>query len=71
MSDGGEIRTPRLILRAPRADDAAAIAALANDWDVVRQTASLPFPYTEADARIFIDGGAGLQLLLKLPHDAH
>src|SRR5438876_11626931 len=45
-----ELKTPRLALRAPRADDAPRLAALANDLDVARMTTSLPHPYTLADA---------------------
>lgn len=49
------IRTPRLLLRPLRPADAAAVAALMNDWDVVRMTGTLPFPYRIGDAYRFID----------------
>ncbi len=39
-----ELRSRRLRLRAPRPDDAPRIAELANDFDVVRMTSSMPFP---------------------------
>lgn len=46
--------TKRLLLREPELSDAPAIAALMNDWDVVKNLASAPFPYLEAHARDFI-----------------
>jgi RimJ/RimL family protein N-acetyltransferase len=48
------LETPRLKLRAPRREDAAAIAALANDLRVAANTARLPHPYAIADAEEFI-----------------
>jgi RimJ/RimL family protein N-acetyltransferase len=44
----------RLVLRPPGAQDIARIVMLADNWDVARQTARLPFPYTPADAEAFI-----------------
>ncbi|MEL6678888.1 MAG: GNAT family N-acetyltransferase [Pseudomonadota bacterium] len=56
------IRTRRLTLRVPVADDAARIADLANDPDVVRLLTTVPHPYTAADAAEFVakvaDSGA-------------
>ena len=49
-----ELSSRRLRLRAPRPDDAPRIAELANDFDVVRMTSSMPFPYTLADAEGFL-----------------
>jgi RimJ/RimL family protein N-acetyltransferase len=49
------LETPRLILRVPRREEAATIAALANDRRVVENMAQLPFPYTVRDAEQFID----------------
>jgi RimJ/RimL family protein N-acetyltransferase len=46
-----EIKTPRLALRSPRAEDAPRLAAIANDFDVARMTTSMPHPYTLADAQ--------------------
>jgi len=40
----------RLKLRPATAADAARIAALMNDWDVVRTLANVPYPYSLADA---------------------
>ena len=41
----GTLETARLRLRAPIEADAAEIARLVNDWEVVRFTAQIPFPY--------------------------
>jgi RimJ/RimL family protein N-acetyltransferase len=48
------LQTARLVLRAPRSDDASPIAQLANDLRVAAMTARLPHPYSEADAEQFI-----------------
>jgi RimJ/RimL family protein N-acetyltransferase len=48
------ITTERLRLREPGAADAAPLAVLADDFDVSRMTASVPFPYARADADAFI-----------------
>jgi hypothetical protein len=42
------IATSRLVLRAPRADDAARLAELANDYDIARMTIGMPHPYPRA-----------------------
>jgi RimJ/RimL family protein N-acetyltransferase len=44
------IETERLRLRRHRPADAAAIAALLDDWAVVRWLSEVPFPYTVRDA---------------------
>ena len=49
-----EVRTPRLTLRTPRAEDAVVIATRINDFDVVRNLSRVPFPYTLADAEGFL-----------------
>jgi 8-oxo-dGTP diphosphatase len=49
-----ELDTERLRLRALRLGDAASIAALVNDWEVVRYTTSIPYPYDVDMARTFI-----------------
>lgn len=46
--------TSRLILRPLNSGDAPALAALANNWNVARQTRRIPHPYSEADASEFI-----------------
>lgn len=48
-------RTPRLILRKLDPGDAALIQPLANNWEVVKQTTHLPFPYGAMEARGFVD----------------
>jgi RimJ/RimL family protein N-acetyltransferase len=48
------IETPRLVLRAPRPEDAEGIVALANDLRVAENTARLPHPYRVEDAEEFI-----------------
>jgi RimJ/RimL family protein N-acetyltransferase len=45
--------TPRLLLRPPWGEDAAAIVA-AMEWDIARMTSSMPWPYTLADAHAFL-----------------
>ena len=49
------IETDRLVLRAPRMDDAARIAALADDFDIARMTSRIPHPFRPRDAEIFLD----------------
>ncbi|MBI0434274.1 bifunctional GNAT family N-acetyltransferase/(deoxy)nucleoside triphosphate pyrophosphohydrolase [Roseomonas sp. KE0001] len=39
------LRTERLTLRPLRAEDAAALHRLVNDWETVRNLSRLPFPY--------------------------
>ena len=48
------IETRRLKLRAPERRDAGVMAKLGNDFDVVRMTARMPWPYTAHDAEEFI-----------------
>lgn len=48
------IRSPRLILRPLLLQDAPRISALANDWDLIKQTVSQPFPFTRGDAENMI-----------------
>jgi RimJ/RimL family protein N-acetyltransferase len=45
----GAIRTTRLILRPPRGEGPALVALL-NDWELIKNTAALPFPFTARDA---------------------
>jgi RimJ/RimL family protein N-acetyltransferase len=51
---GVELDAERLRLRALRPGDAASIAILVNDWEVVRYTTSIPYPYDVDMARAFI-----------------
>ena len=46
--------TERLVLRAPRLEDAKAIAALANDRRIAENTRRIPHPYRLSDAEEFI-----------------
>ena len=56
LPQGGNpvLETERLVLRAPRLDDAGAIATLANDRRVAENAARIPHPYTASDAESFI-----------------
>ncbi len=51
-----EIETPRLLLRAPRMDDAADIAKGLDNYNVARVLSQVPYPYFEADAATWISG---------------
>ena len=46
--DFAPLRTERLALRVLRAEDAAALHRLVNDWDVAKTLARVPFPYPRA-----------------------
>ena len=48
------VATERLILRGPVANDAAAIAAIANDLNVSGMTTAMPHPYGLADAEAWV-----------------
>jgi RimJ/RimL family protein N-acetyltransferase len=48
------IETRRLILRAPDPRDVPDIARLANNINIHQMTASMPYPYGEADAVAFV-----------------
>src|SRR5262249_60602991 len=48
------LETERLVLRAPRLEDAKAVAQLANDRRIAENTTRIPHPYTLADAEKFI-----------------
>ena len=48
------LSTERLTLRPYRADDAAALHRLINDWEVCRNLAQVAFPYPRAEADAFI-----------------
>ena len=50
------LETRRLVLRAPRLEDAKAVAALANDRRIAENTARIPHPYRMSDAESFITG---------------
>ena len=48
------LKTERLVLRAPRPDDAKAITSLINDRRIAENTARIPHPYSLADAHAFL-----------------
>jgi len=48
------LETERLALRAPRLEDAKAVAQLANDRRIAENTARIPHPYALVDAEKFI-----------------
>src|SRR4029453_2848186 len=50
-----EVRTERIVLRRWRIEDAPAVAAACQDAEIVRWLAFVPQPYTEADARFYIE----------------
>ena len=58
------LKTARLMLRAPRPDDAKAIKALISDRRVAENMATIPHPYTLKDARSFIANAAGKPLFV-------
>lgn len=51
---GAPLDTARLRLRRLVPDDAAPVVALLDDWDVVRTTSNIPFPYQRPMADEFI-----------------
>ncbi|MBV9991214.1 MAG: GNAT family N-acetyltransferase [Alphaproteobacteria bacterium] len=48
------LESPRLLLRPPEAADVESITAQMGDWDVVKNLARAPYPYTEDHARAFL-----------------
>jgi|HubBroStandDraft_1064217.scaffolds.fasta_scaffold134826_3 RimJ/RimL family protein N-acetyltransferase len=48
------LQTERLLLRPLKPADAAPLADLANDYEVVKMTGGMPFPYALADAERFV-----------------
>jgi RimJ/RimL family protein N-acetyltransferase len=48
------LETARLVLRAPRSDDAQAIATLVNDRRIAENTLRIPYPYAVEDAEAFL-----------------
>jgi RimJ/RimL family protein N-acetyltransferase len=48
------LETERLVLRAPRLEDAKTVAALANDRRIAENTARIPHPYKLSDAKDWI-----------------
>src|SRR2546425_8974690 len=50
-----ELRTEGLLLRPWRADDVPAVQAACQDPEIARWIPVIPSPYTEADARFFVE----------------
>jgi RimJ/RimL family protein N-acetyltransferase len=64
------LKTNRLLLQPVQMADAAAIAALACEFDVARMTARMPHPYTIDDARDWIGQIAGSgETVFAIAHD--
>lgn len=53
-----ELRTERLLLRAPTVDDAPACARYAQDLECAKNTLTMPHPYTLQHAEEFLGRGA-------------
>ncbi|MCF6320317.1 MAG: GNAT family N-acetyltransferase [Rhizobiaceae bacterium] len=48
------LTTERLIIRQPHRDDAEDMALLANNFEIAKNLARMPYPYFDADARDFL-----------------
>ncbi|MGE4123622.1 MAG: GNAT family N-acetyltransferase, partial [Solirubrobacterales bacterium] len=67
------LETARLVLRAPRPEDAGWIERLAGDWEVAKLTARIPHPYPPGEAARFIASlpeGDGLTFAIERRGDA-
>lgn len=49
------LETNRLILRPPEECDVPTVVALIGDYDVAKNLSAVPHPYSEADARSWLD----------------
>ena len=63
------LETKRLKLRAPRLEDAKAVAALADDRRIAENTARIPHPYKMSDAETFVANKGGEALFLITARD--
>jgi RimJ/RimL family protein N-acetyltransferase len=68
------LETARLVLRPLERTDAAEIARLISDWDVIRWLTRPPHPYALADAEDFIDrvaieDSSSRQIRCAITHD--
>ena len=63
------LETKRLKLRAPRLEDAKAVAVLANDRRIAENTARIPHPYKLSDAETFVANKGGEALFLITARD--
>lgn len=62
------IKTRRLVLRALRESDVPHLARLAGDWEVARMAARIPFPYSEALAREWMNTLAPGEFVRAVTH---
>jgi len=73
--DWPELATGRLVLRAPRPQDAPRIAELAGDFEVARMTTAMPHPYALSDAEDFLrlvearDPGREIAFAIEAPDE--
>ena len=67
------VESPRLRLRGPCERHLPRLAELANDYDVVKMTGSMPYPYRLEDARTILDKAASLdprrEAMFVIEHD--
>ena len=68
LVDRPTLTSPRLVLRTPRKEDAPAIAALADDWEVASRLTRLPHPYTLEDAVFFVEEIVPQELIWLIEH---
>lgn len=59
------LQTARLALRSPHAEDAKAIARLANSPAVAKDSFALPHPFSGDDARAWIGGRDGHRFVME------
>ena len=50
-----DLSTERLVLRQPGPSDTGAVVAIANDEEIARNLARMPYPYRLGDFRYFLD----------------
>ena len=50
-----KIETKRLIIRPFKKSDYKQVTACCNDYDVAKSTMSIPIPFTDNDAKVFIE----------------
>lgn len=63
------MKTERLILRPLELADASRLVELAGDWDVARQTARIPHPYSLVAADQWISSLAHDEVVFAIDHD--
>lgn len=55
MNNQIKLETERLWIRQPSLEDTAAVARLANNWNVAKNLGTMPHPYTFEDAEIWFE----------------